>query len=89
MSKPTVAAIRAAKSWRDLDLNGPINQPGSPTGRLAAIIDTEFSDVVEALRAVTDRLADRFGADATNRIDSDVISQARAALAKLDGGTEP
>ena len=83
MTQPTAAAIRAAKKWRDLDMNGPIRQPGSPTTRLAAIIDPEFAGVVAALARIVEADGCRPGHVAyLSKID--VANLARAALAKLE-----
>lgn len=71
MTQPTAAAVRAAQQLARLDTIGQ-----HPHRTAASLIDSEFADVVAALRALI---------DSPNAKSSDMWDGARAALAKLDG----
>lgn len=83
-NQPSAAAIRAAKRWRDLDLNGPISQPGSPTSRLAGVIDSEFLRAINALTFIREACQSRPGHIAYLS-KSEIITICNEALASIEG----
>lgn len=78
MTQPTAAAMRAATGLGCYGITTPVSRRYA-----ASIIDAEFRDAVEALRAFVDPW-NAGGHDYMAKLNYDTFNDARAALDKLD-----